>query len=120
MLPALTKYVLTDVCCASDGDVYICGQQGTILRGRRDHWSLLPFENFPPMDFWSLTFFAGYLYVASMHALFRLEGDVFVPVDTDPDPAQTFGHLRHIEEVMWSTGAEDLMPFDGQTWTRLA
>ncbi len=115
---SLTNLILTDVCCASDGNVYICGQQGLLIRGRRGKWSLIDTKRFQ-FDYWGLTFFAGHLYVAGSRVLLRLDDDELVPVDTGPDPATSFGHLRHIEEVMWSTGADDLMAFDGSSWTRL-
>jgi len=114
-----TNLILTDVCCADDGKVYACGQQGLLLVGRENEWTVIDNDDFK-IDFWSLTFFSGVLYVASMNLLLCLKDGELVPVDTGPEPAISFGHLRHIKEVMWSTGVNDLMAFDGQSWTRIA
>ena len=114
----LTNLILTDVCCAGDGQVYACGQQGLILRGKRGKWEVIDTGRYQ-VDYWSLTFFKGSLYVAGSRILLRLDGNEVVPVMTGEDPAGTFGHLSQIDEVMWSTGAHDLMAFDGTSWTRL-
>ena len=113
-----TNLILTDVCCAADGEVYCCGQQGVVLRGRGESWTVVDNPAFG-VDLWGLTFFEGHLYVAGFSVLLRLEDDILVPVDTAPVAARTFGHLRHTDGVMWSTGASDLIAFDGATWTRL-
>jgi hypothetical protein len=114
-----TNLILTDVCCGGDGQVYACGQLGTILRGREGRWDILE-QDAVKEDLWHAVWFGGSLYVASLNALYTLVGDELEIVDPDVDPApETFFHLSVRDNVMWSIGAKDVLAFDGESWHRI-
>ena len=109
--------ILTGVECAPDGNVYVCGQGGTLLRGRNDTWEQLEQENVED-DLWDLCWFKKKLYVASMTFLYQLDGDELTPVNFGKDAPDSCYKLTEAGGVLWSVGQEDLFSFDGRTWTR--
>jgi hypothetical protein len=113
-----TNMILTDVCCAGDGNVYACARLGLLLRGRGDRWSVVEHESTED-DLWSMTWFQGRLYLSTMQELFVLENDKLEPVDLGDDPPSTCYRLSSIPDVLWSVGAKDAMAFDGTNWMRI-
>ncbi|RSZ57275.1 hypothetical protein HF313_10990 [Massilia atriviolacea] len=111
------KAILTALCCAPDGLVYACGQDGALVRGRGADWEVLaqPVRD----DLWSLAWFGGALYAASAHAVYRLDGGQLREIDFGADrPATCYG-LSAADGVLWSIGPKDIMAFDGDTWSRI-
>lgn len=112
-----TNLILTGVCCASDGNVYVCGQNGTLIRGRNDAWELIMFENMTE-DFWDVAWFKDTLYLSSMSMLFAFRDGELSPVDFGPDNPSTYGRLTEADGTLWSVGSADVFSFDGNQWTR--
>lgn len=110
--------ILSGVCCAADGFVYVCGQGGALLRGRHQTWTLI--DGGVLTDFWDVAWFQGALFVSSMDRLFKLEAGHLVPVDFGRDIPDTCHKLSVGEGVLWSIGQQDVFAFDGETWTRWA
>ncbi len=113
-----TNVILTNTCCAGDGNVYISGRLGLLLRGRNDTWEVIEHES-TAQDLWGLAWYDGKLYVSSLKQVFTLEGDALAPVDMGDDPAESAYHLSAADGVLWSIGAKDVMAFDGSEWTRI-
>jgi hypothetical protein len=118
-LDSPTNVILTNLCCAEDGNVYICGRKGMLLRGRKNKWEIVKHES-GEMDLWGLEWYSGKLYLASMRHVFILaKDDSLEKVRMGGDPAETAYHLSAADGIMWSIGAKDAMSFDGKTWTRI-
>lgn len=113
-----TNFILTDVCCAEDGNVYVCGRMGLLLRGRDDQWQNIEHGSLNE-DIWSLAWFDNALYVATYRGIFRLSDLRLIPVEFDTDFPVTTYRLSVSDNVLWSIGAKDVMSFDGKTWTRI-
>jgi hypothetical protein len=113
-----TSVVLSAVCCVPDGLVYVAGQQGVMIRGRNDVWEVIAWEEEVSVDLWDLCWFGDKLYVATMTALFTLEGNTLVPVDFGDVITPTCYSLTTAEGVLWSVGRDDVASFDGTTWRR--
>lgn len=113
-----TNLILTAVCCGGDGVVYAAGQQGTVLRGRRDGWELVPWDEEVSVDLWDLCWFRGKLYVAAINGLFTLEGNMLAPVDFGIVDTPSCFSLTEAEGVLWSIGRDDVLSFDGSAWRR--
>jgi hypothetical protein len=109
--------ILTGVCCAPDGLVYACGQDGILLRGRGDRWEVLEQAGLED-DFWDLRWHDNGLFVASMSTLYRLRDRRLSPVDFGADAPASCYKLCDADGVLWSVGQENLYAFDGTTWTR--
>jgi hypothetical protein len=113
-----TNLILTDVCCAGDGKVYACGRRGLLVVGRSDSWSVIV-QGAIMEDIWGLAWFRDRLYLATFAALYALKDGVIAIVDTGSDPAETYYRLATWGNVLVSTGAKDVMAFDGAAWTRI-
>jgi hypothetical protein len=116
--PSPLKTVLVDVCCGGDGAVYACGRNGVLVRGRRGTWAAVELGGFTE-SLWSLAWYGGKLYAASMDTIFELSNEQLVPVNMGSDRAKTCYDLVTGHGVMWSIGAKDVMSFDGHAWTRI-
>ncbi len=114
-----TNIILTNVCCAGDGNVYACGRRGLLLRGRSGHgWEAIDHTE-TNQDFWGLAWYKGQLYVASNKRIYTLSDEALDPVDMGEDFAESCRHLRTGDGILVSIGAKDIMSFDGTTWTRI-
>lgn len=114
-----TNIVLMDACCAPDGNVYLCGQMGKILRGRDDRWEVIEHGG-PKANWWNCCWYQDRLWLATDRGLFTLgKKDKLVPVDFGDESPTTFRHLSTADGVLLSTGAKDVLLFDGSTWTRI-
>lgn len=110
--------ILTGVCCADDGYVYACGQNGTLIKGRNDQWEVID-HALPSEDFWDIHAFGDCVFVASFGGLFRILNNIVEPVEFGGDAPSTCHRLTSAEGVLWSVGAEDVFSFDGATWQRV-
>jgi hypothetical protein len=115
-----TNSVLTSLCKTKDGTVFGCGRKGLLIRGRGQHWRRLV-DTACPDDLWSVAYFKGELFAASLRRLYRLiGGETLEPIDLDELGADSFGVLAPMETVLWSIGEKDVLEFDGSRWTRVA
>jgi hypothetical protein len=113
-----TNQNLHMVKCAGDGQVYIAGHGGLLIRGRGESWSIIDHQDTDD-DIWDLEWFEGQLYVSTLHAVYRLNGEKLEPVDFGKDPPKSCYQLSSAKGVMWSNGEYDIRSFDGETWTRV-
>jgi hypothetical protein len=111
-----TNLILSSVCCALDGVVYICGQQGTLIKGRESSWETVQWEDDVSVDLWDLNWFQDKLYVATMTNLYTLDGNKLVEVDIGETGTPSCYSLTSAEGVLWSIGRDDVASFDGKNW----
>jgi hypothetical protein len=110
--------LLNRVYCAPDGQVYVCGHGGLLLRGCGEAWEIIDHQS-TTEDLWDLEWFGGKLYLSSLSTLFTLEVDRLELVETGDEVASSCYHLDAADGIMWSIGAEDILQFDGTTWARI-
>ncbi len=113
-----TNRNLNTVKCAGDGKVYIGGDDGIIISGIGEKWEVIDHEKTDD-DIWDLEWFEGYLYVSTMHAVYRLNKQQLEQVDFGEDSPKSCYQLSTAKGVMWSNGEYDIMSFDGKTWKRI-
>lgn len=111
-----TNLILTNVCCAGDGQVYACGRRGTLLRGRGSRWELIKNE-LTSDDFWGIAWFESKLWLATLHALAVLDGDDLAWVDETNAPGSGY-HLSAADGRLWSFGPFEAAVRDGSGWRR--
>jgi hypothetical protein len=113
-----TNVILTGLYCVADGQVYICGQEGTLIRGRNNSWDLIDTGEITA-DFWNVHWFNDTLYISTMSKLYQVRGTEVSAVDFGADAPQTCYWLTDADGVMWSLGSDDIFSFDGKKWTRI-
>ena len=113
---------LNAVCCASNGTVYIVGDEGVMLHGRDDTWDVIEtgrFENL--MD---VAFYGGVIYMVTDFEILKVNDDLsIVPEDkffSSEDPPGTCLHLLIADDGLVSIGPKDLFRLHGNVWERLA
>lgn len=115
-----TNRIITALGVAPDGQVYGCGRNGSLFKGRHDAWQTF-LDKACPDDLWSIQPFKGHVYAASLRRLYRITDDEAIELlDFDHLDADSFGVLITDGETLWSIGAKDVLGFDGQTWSRIA
>ncbi len=115
---SLTNLILTSVCCASDGVVYIVGQQGLLIKGRYDVWEVVEWDDEIGFNFWDLCFFKDKLYISSMTELYIYENGLLIDVDFTGIDVSSCYALTQAEDIMWSIGGENVLSFDGKIWQK--
>jgi hypothetical protein len=115
-----TNVALTGMTVLPDGTVYVCGLAGVLIRGRAGQWASIP-QELTSEDFWSIVEFSGHIYMANYDGVFRLDGDVLVPVDMHLEAAGSTAYLSAADGVLWSVGQKDIVRTeDGIYWTSVA
>jgi hypothetical protein len=104
-----TNAILSDVIRLPDDEYWICGQMGTVLRGRVGNWRLL--ETGVQDNLWSLAFFENAVFASSTRQLFRFDLALDVPqvVGLDCDPATCYWVDSKQGNVLLSTGAKNVV-----------
>jgi hypothetical protein len=117
-----TKNLLTDVCCAGDGTVYITGRGSTFITGRHNAWQVQQFKH--PVELVTLCWFKGVLYAADFKNIYTCNTNgiiepVFYPDAHDAYTNYTFGKLALGTGIMLSAGVKDWFTFDGTEWKKI-
>lgn len=111
---------LNCVRCVSASEVWVCGNNGTLLVGNAS----AGFEALGSVDdnqqFCSLTKFKGSVYLASTDdGMFVYGGVRIVPVDTGFGAGLWTGEVDSVPGMLWSFSPKEIACFDGVAWTRL-
>lgn len=114
----LTNMILASATCAED-EVYVVGQQGVILRGRHDSWSILDVGKDLSVDIWDVCYFMDKVYFSTFTGIFFLEEGELHPVDFGFDVSSCY-RLTQADGVLWSIGPSDVLSFDGNRWSKIA
>jgi hypothetical protein len=113
-----TNENLNTVKCAGNGKVYLAGDGGVLICGRKDEWEVIEHEQTDD-DIWDLEWFGGQLYVSTMDDVYRLKKERLERVDFGDDPPKSCYQLSAGKDVLWSSGEYDIMSFNGKKWTRI-
>jgi len=110
--------ILTGVLCASGGSVYICGQEGLLLKGCKDTWEVVSIEGVT-QDFWDVIEFKYKIYIATKSDVYELDNDKLTLVKVKSNSINSAGRFSVKDGVLWSIGEKDVFSFDGTDWVRL-
>ena len=111
---------LNAVCCASDGKVYVAGDEGVLLRGRNDVWEVIETES--TYNFMDVASYDNTIYVVTDFEILKLDGDSLIAEDAFADAddlPETCLHLLPGTDALFSVGTKDLFRRNGGVWERL-
>lgn len=114
--------ILTAVACGSGGEVWVCGFNGTLLRGNFAEGFKECSRYDDNMIFSSIALFNETPYLASGEGLFffNKEQQKISKVSTRLRPEIVDANAVVANDgVLWSFGYKDLAYFDGSSWTRV-
>ena len=114
----LTNVNLSSVACASNGFVYVVGQQGALIKGRRETWEVIALDDDFGTDIWDIHEFQGDIFISTMTGLYILNGQQLEKVEINGLENGTFCRLTSAEGILWSIGDSDVLSYDGAVWTR--
>lgn len=111
---------LNCVRCISHDEVWVCGDNGTLLVGN----AAAGFKDVSTIDdnqqFWSLTQFQGKIYLATTEdGMFVYDGKSIEQVDTGFASGLWTNKVDSVPEMLWSFSPKEIACFDGQRWTRV-
>jgi len=106
--------------CYGKDEVYLCGHNGTLLKGnaRQGFVDVSRIED--NLTWWCLCKFGDKVYLSSTQGLYAWDGKTIAPVVTGLKPElETWRVDSDGEKALWSFGTKDLAWFDGVRWQRL-
>lgn len=101
-----TSLILTAIVCAPDESVYVVGQRGSLLRGRRNQWTVIDTPAIRE-NLWSAAWFMDRLFTSSSQQLFGLGQGELRSIEL-PEQPETFFWLDANTDRMLSVGADDV------------
>lgn len=114
-----TNLALTCITCTQNGDVYIAGLAGTIIKGSHNDWKVID-QEITKDDFWGITVFNDCIYFANYGGVYMLSGTALIPVSFGLGKSVTTAYIHANDGVMWSVGQKDLiLTTDGITWIEI-
>jgi ribosomal protein L37AE/L43A len=110
---------LNCVRCVSAEEIWICGNNGAVLKGNaKDGFNDVSGVNDNDI-FWSVAKFNQKIYLATTTKLYVYDGKNITHVISSLKPELETFHLDVADDVLWSFGTKDITFFDGVTWTRI-
>lgn len=111
---------LTCVRCISVDEVWVCGNNGTLLVGN----VRAGFKDVSMIDsnqqFWSLTQFKRRIYLATTEGdMFVYDGASIEPVETGFPSGFRTNKVDSVPDMLWSFSPKEIVCFDGERWTRV-
>ncbi len=117
-----TTYPLFAVLCASSGDVFVAGSNGTLFRGGRGRgWTPLGDPALTRATLVDLAELQGKVYIAGGAALLTIEGDSLARVEVPLAGPLAFDALDvdRDRRSLWSVGDGCVLRCTGARWDRL-
>jgi hypothetical protein len=110
---------LNALTCASDGVVYIVGDDGIMLHGRRDKWQVI--ETGRPENLMDVAAYEGEVYVVTDFKILQLVKKRLVPAKNfvSKDVPATCLHLLEATDGIVSMGPKDLFRLHNVKWERV-
>jgi photosystem II stability/assembly factor-like uncharacterized protein len=106
--------------CVGEDEVWVCGHNGTLLKGNAKSGFISLSGLDDQQTFVCLTKFNNSVYLSAEEGLFVYDGKAISLVKSKLKPGiQDAWRLDQVDGVMWSVGVTDLVRFDGRKWARV-
>ena len=105
---------LHSLCCAADGNVYVGGREGLLLRGRHDYWEVVDIGIDSPI--WDVHAFGDDVYLIANGEIYRYVHGATSPVELVL-PKGEFLKLSSADSTLWAFGRKKIVRFDGSAWS---
>jgi hypothetical protein len=110
-----TNQHFSNVRCVSREEVYLCGNSGSLFRGRGDTWEFIGDPEFHE-TFWGMAWFDKTLYLSHNLGLMQYDQRELVPIEVDIGRPLSCHRLHAADGELWSFGEAELLRFDGSAW----
>ncbi|WP_156398905.1 hypothetical protein [Methylobacterium sp. Leaf469] len=116
-----TSSFLLDILVEDEDTIWICGRDGTLLRGNaRQGFTLVPCEERPMFS--TITRFNGKIYLSSYanpRGVFVYDGQLRQVASGLRRELNDVHTVDAIEGALWVVGSKDIARFDGTSWERI-
>jgi len=113
-----TNLDLHKVLCLENGLVFVCGDEGIILKGSNDTWRLMTNE-VTSEKLWGMAFYRNKVFVSDMYRIYEISENGLQEIEysgQDDIPPASY-RLRTLGDlILWSIGEKHLYEFDGSRW----
>jgi hypothetical protein len=117
-LDSPTDQPLSSVRCARKGEVYICGNNGVFLRGDARGWEVIGSADVR-MNFWGLDLVDDVPYLAHVSGIVKYENRTFTEVKLPVGHKISCNRLNASGERLLSVGVNDILLYDGNSWSEI-
>ncbi|MFK8031234.1 MAG: hypothetical protein AB8G18_13445 [Gammaproteobacteria bacterium] len=112
------------ICCGGDGNVYVGGSAGYVLKGRGEDWEAVNSARDDYVfaaDINSMAWFNDQLFVATEMDLFYMKDNELTKYEFPHDGPQqhSFKNVTSCDSALLSYGQRQALVFDGQTWEEI-
>lgn len=114
-----TNANLSDIKCIDKDNVWICGDQGIVIHGRRGQWQIVCQEDELTENWWSIESFKGEIYLAGDDVLAKVVGNGVQRVPIGKKKDVTVNWLHANSNYLLTIGMDDAFLFDGDSWIEL-
>lgn len=113
-----TDAILTSIHCVSSDEIWVVGQDGTILVGNARTGFRNLGEFFPGGYIWSVRYFKGRIYLGTLHGLYVLDGSNVRLVSEGKlhDQSQIIAVDSFSDAVLWIATDRHAFRYDGNTF----
>jgi hypothetical protein len=119
-LDSPTNLMLKDAVRTPDNTIFVCGQAGTVIRGTEDTWEIVTYEGPQSLDFASIAWFNGMLYLADGHSLRTLADGELRQIDFGVTPSVPCALVvAGPTRVLSVAGQEVWESADGNQWSSI-
>ncbi len=113
-----TNLTLNCVKQSNNGEVYICGNDGVVLKGRYDKWKIVE-HDVTEEDLWDMVEYQGNIFIAAgMAPLYKINSDTLNEVKISQGNITT-GSLSAENGELLSVGEQDILLYDSKKWTEI-
>jgi hypothetical protein len=117
-LDSPTDQPLSGVKCMKRGEVYICGNNGVLLRGDAEGWESIDTDSLG-LNFWGLEIIGSTIYLAHVTGLIAYENGTFSEVKLPLRKKVSCNRLNASGQRLLSVGVDDIYLFDGKVWNEI-
>ncbi len=111
-----TNWHLTCITSTPSGEIYVAGHRGTLIRGKGAVWEVVDHDS-TKSDLWSLQWFDGHLYAATIDDVLVLDDDALVSLS--PNTLSSSYRLDVFRDKLWSFGQFDVAFWNGDEWSTI-
>lgn len=111
-----TNQNLSNICCVSENEYWICGDNGVIIKGQHEKWEIIYDDDDITENWWDICYFQNTIYLAGDDCLAKIENNSPKEINVTSENKITTFALSHSKNTLWSIGEEHIFSFNGKHW----
>lgn len=113
-----TNVVLENICCSSDGNVYIITNANVLIVGRNDRWEILD-QEIGEEILEEMVCYKGTVYISSHKKLYEIKKKKIVDTKLKLPKMDSYSHLAEGDGILLLAGIHCAYFYDGKKWHKV-